>query len=142
MGLRPGTVNLPAIAAFTAASDELVQIQEIEFQRISLLKHHFLSILGSKVTEIGASTVILPHILGLLLPNIEGQSAMLSCSQKGIMLATGSACSQGHQTPSHVIKALGKSDTDARSFIRLSFGKETTYKELEKTALVLKRLIC
>ena len=141
MGLRPGTVNLPAIAAFTAASAELLQIQETELQRVSLLKGNFLTKLDSRITVLGSNANTLPHILGLMLPNIEGQYAMLSCSRQGIMLATGSACSIGRQAPSHVIKALGKSNAIAKTFIRLSFGKHTTEEALERVAFVLNGLI-
>ena len=141
MGLRPGTVSLPAIAAFTAASSDILQIKKTEFQRITALRNYFFEKLDPRVTIINSNENSLPHIIPLLLPNIEGQYAMISCSKQRIMIATGSACSIGRQKPSHVIKALGKSDAEAKTFIRISLGRHTTQEDLEKVAVVLNKLL-
>ncbi len=54
---------------------------------------------------------------------------MSDCRQ--IMFSAGSACASGSGRPSHVLKAIGLSDRQAKSSIRLGFGRYTTAEEIE-----------
>ncbi len=47
---------------------------------------------------------------------------MLECSQAGIAISTGSACQVGSDSPNRSMIAIGKSEEEARQFVRLSFG--------------------
>ncbi|MEM9501539.1 MAG: cysteine desulfurase family protein [Pseudomonadota bacterium] len=53
---------------------------------------------------------------------------------RNIMFSAGSACASGSGRPSHVLKAIGLSDKQAKSSIRLGFGRYTTLEELEEAA--------
>ena len=64
-----------------------------------------------------------PYILGLRFPGIEGQYLMLKCDQAGVGISTGSACQSGTDETNVSMKALGKSEQEAREFVRISFGK-------------------
>ena len=55
---------------------------------------------------------------------------------RGVAFSAGSACASGSGRPSHVLAALGLSGAEARSSIRLGFGRYTTEAEL-RTALEL-----
>jgi cysteine desulfurase len=57
-------------------------------------------------------------------------SARLISELRGIAFSAGSACASGSGRPSHVLAALGLSDREARSSIRLGFGRYTTEAEL------------
>jgi len=59
-------------------------------------------------------------------------SARLIVEQREIALSAGSACASGSGRPSHVLKAIGLSDAEARSSIRLGFGRYTSEEELER----------
>lgn len=68
---------------------------------------------------------------------------MLECSQAGLAISTGSACQVGSEAPNRSMKAIGRSDEEARQFVRLSFGldvKEHHIPEIiEKIDIILKR---
>ncbi len=57
---------------------------------------------------------------------------------RDIAFSAGSACASGSGRPSHVLRALGLSDTATRSSIRLGFGRYTTMEEIE-TAMTMIR---
>src|SRR5207237_9567589 len=51
-----------------------------------------------------------------------------------VMFSAGSACASGSGRPSHVLRAIGLSDAEAKSSIRLGFGRYTTLAEVERAA--------
>jgi cysteine desulfurase len=50
---------------------------------------------------------------------------------KGICVSTSSACTSGKDEPSHVLLALGQTEQQAKSAIRISYGKDNTISEVE-----------
>ncbi|MEL6541998.1 MAG: cysteine desulfurase family protein [Pseudomonadota bacterium] len=54
-----------------------------------------------------------------------------------VMFSAGSACASGSGRPSHVLKAIGLTDAEAKSSIRLGFGRYTTIEELEEAAKLI-----
>ncbi|MGB7420198.1 MAG: aminotransferase, partial [Erythrobacter sp.] len=54
-----------------------------------------------------------------------------------IMFSTGSACASGSGRPSHVLKAIGLSDKQAKSSIRLGWGRYTKVEEIEEAAATI-----
>jgi cysteine desulfurase len=54
---------------------------------------------------------------------------------KGICVSTSSACTAGRDNPSHVLLALGLSEQEARSAIRISYGRYNTTAEVEKVII-------
>lgn len=134
-----GTIDVASIAAFAAAAEiqfkkseeAITHIRELRAKMIERLPSHF-RILGEQQCS--------PYILGLLLPGIEGQEAMLACDRQGIAIATGSACRSGDHEPSETLLALGNTPDTARTFIRLSFGKDTSMTDIEQTAACLRNI--
>ena len=62
---------------------------------------------------------------------------MIALDLQGIECSTGAACSSGAVEPSHVLKAIGLSDDDARSSLRFSLGRFTTAAEIDEAIRVL-----
>ena len=60
---------------------------------------------------------------------------MSDCRQ--IMFSAGSACASGSGRPSHVLRAIGLTDAEAKSSIRLGFGRYTSAAELESAAATI-----
>jgi cysteine desulfurase len=64
-------------------------------------------------------------------------AARLISELRGIAFSAGSACASGSGRPSHVLAALGLTDPEARSSIRLGFGRYTTEAELVEAASLI-----
>lgn len=133
--LKTGTDNVPAIAAFATAAKEAIADLESEYNRISSLTHEF----RKKITGLDAECVIegnesagSPFIMGLRFPGMEGQFLMLECNQAGLAISTGSACQVGSDKPNRTMKAIGRSDEEAREFVRFSFGRDVKEGQLEE----------
>ncbi|AHI56536.1 cysteine desulfurase family protein [Listeria ivanovii] len=122
-GFRSGTVNVPAIAAFTTAAYDIMKTREKEAERMRNIKRAICAALTKRVkVEGGLNTS--PFILGLTLPNMQGQEALLALNEADIQISTTSACSLRDPKPSRTLLATGKTEEEANRFIRLSFGKE------------------
>ena len=72
-----------------------------------------------------------PHIISLTIPNISAQELITLMNVDGVIVSAGSACSSGENIPSRVLKAIGLTDDEARSTIRISFDEYTTEKDVE-----------
>ncbi len=135
-GFRPGTVNVPGIAALVTAAHEMKTMKEEETVRIEELRKLFISQLkafNGRVVVEGHPLERLPHIVGLRIKGMEGQYTMLECNRGGIAISTGSACQVGMQKPSKTILAIGKTEQEAMEFIRISMGRFTTDTDIKKT---------
>lgn len=63
--------------------------------------------------------------------------ARLMSDARNVCFSAGSACASGSGRPSHVLKAIGLSDEEAKSSIRLGFGRYTTMEQLEEGAQMI-----
>ncbi len=145
-GFKAGTQDVPGIAAFAAAAKQLNTDKERQFLEAEELRS--LMIKGLQQNEIdftleGSPKNYLPNILGMRFHGMEGQFLMLECSQAGVAISTGSACQVGEDKPNRTLKAMGRTDEEAREFVRLSLGKNNTKEEIDltiqKISAILKR---
>jgi len=60
---------------------------------------------------------------------------------RDVAFSAGSACASGSGRPSHVLRALGLSDPQARASIRLGFGRYTTQEELREAARLINQAV-
>jgi cysteine desulfurase len=130
-GLRPGTLNVPAIVAMTVAAQK---INRHSTDKYLLYRKTFLEMLDPIIEDVqifqAAPDSQLPHIIGMRIAGIEGQWMMLECNRQGFAISTGSACHVGMQSPAKVMHALGIPAEEAKGFIRISFGNMTTVEEV------------
>lgn len=139
---RPGTENVPAIVGFGKAVELLKERHKAKSSfsdQIGLLRSLFLrKILKnlSEVKAIGPRTNHLPHILSLTFPfdSAQGETLLIALDQEGIAASLGSACKARAVTPSHVIRALGVSENEAKNTLRFSFGKDLSREDVLKGA--------
>lgn len=87
------------------------------------------SIPGIQINGEGVSR--LPGTLNVTFPRASGESMMHLLDLKGICVSTSSACNSGKDEPSHVLLALGLTAEQAKSSIRISYGRYNTIEDAE-----------
>ena len=83
----------------------------------------------------------LPGIISISFKGVEADNILQELDKKGIYISTGSACTTGSIESSHVLKAIGLSDTMAHSTIRISIGKYNNKEEINYTVRYLAEII-
>ena len=129
--LRPGTLPVQlVVGAGTAAQvaaerrmadyDHMVQLRERLWRGLEVLD----GLTFNSLRDRGY-----PGILNVGADGIEGESLMLGLEP--VCAASGSACNSTSGEPSFVLRSLGRSDLEAQSAVRLSFGRMTTTAEID-----------
>jgi cysteine desulfurase len=134
-GLRAGTENVAGIVALGCALEESVaDITEVR-KRLTNLVHITIKRLKDVIPKIsinGEGAMRLPGIVNVTFPCASGEAMMHLLDMKGICVSTSSACNSGKDIPSHVLLALGLTEQEATSSIRISYGRYNTLDEAEK----------
>lgn len=142
-GIRNGTENVPAIVGFSRALEIAYQMRPQEVKRLKDLQERFLGQLKIKLPHAvinGSRKHRLPNNVHITIPGRDNERLLMELDERGIMCATGSACSASNSEPSHVMRAIGSTDDDAKSSLRFTQGRLTTQKEIEQTVAVLAEL--
>ncbi len=140
-GLRPGTLNVPAIVGFGKACELCGKEMEADSSRLSKLR----SKLEIELAELegvrfnGALSNRLPYMTNISFRNIDGSHLLRML--KNLAVSQGSACTSATHEPSHVLKAIGLSDELALSTIRIGLGRYTTKEEIEVAIRDIKEVI-
>lgn len=71
----------------------------------------------------------------------EGAGLLILLDEAGVQVSTGSACMTGKQQPSHVQKAMGFSDEQAKSSLRISFSQFTTREDTDEAVERIKKAV-
>jgi len=136
-GRRPGTENVPAIAGFGAAAELAVSNSETENARVAMLRDQLEAAILDRIPHArvnGARAQRTPNTTNIQFEGVDGEAMVIALDLRGFAVSTGSACSSGAVTPSHVLKAIGLSDERARSSIRFSLGASNTVEQVEELA--------
>ena len=139
-GFRPGTLNVPGVFSFAAAAEEAINRLNADQKKLTNLRAHLVNQLTHPNIVIEGEQG-LPHIIGIRIKGLEGQYVMLELNRKGIAVSTGSACSIGQQQPSKTLRSMGRTSDEARELVRISLGRDTTLKEIEKTVVGFKEIL-
>ena len=142
--IRSGTLNTPAIVAFGVASRLSIEERDRNYEVVSGLRRLLATVVNEAVSDAqinGNSAHMLPGILSVTFPGTEGDSLLVMLDNVGISTSTGSACSAGVQRTSHVLLALGLSETVARGTLRFSLGRTTTESEVIRVGEVIAGIV-
>lgn len=143
-GLRSGTENVPAIVGLSKALDLVQNRRQAEARRLAKLQKLFYELLSNSLPEASVNGSLknrLPNNIHVTLAGYDNERLMMELDERGIICAVGSACSASNDKPSHVLKAIGLSDTEAQSSLRFSMGISTTEADIKRTITELKRAV-
>ncbi|WP_420141337.1 cysteine desulfurase family protein [Sphingomonas sp.] len=134
-GLRSGTLSPMLCAGFGAAAALAAERFDTDNRHVEALQAAALALLGSDWTVNGSLAARYRGNLNLRRDGID--SSRLISEVREVAFSAGSACASGSGRPSHVLRALGLSDAEARSSIRLGFGRYTTEDEIRRAAYLI-----
>jgi len=142
-GLRPGTENVPGIVGFGKACELAARDWERNQKHLWALRERLLRVREElpAVRLNGHPTQTVPSTVNLCFMYVDGLTLQLNLSERGIYIATGSACTSGSLEPSHVLKALGLSDQAAFSSVRFTLGKDNTVEEMDYVVEQVKEVV-
>ena len=127
-GLRSGTLSPALCAGFGAAAALAATRMEADAAHVGRLWHLAIKRLGPGWIVNGSTRDRWFGNLNVRRDDLD--SARLISELRDIAFSSGSACASGSGRPSHVLRAIGLSDAQARASIRLGFGRYTTEAEL------------
>jgi cysteine desulfurase len=138
LGRRAGTENVVGLAGFGAAADAALRdLNAGVWDAVAGLR----IILETAIEAASPSTILvgkgcarLPNTTCLIAPGWRGETQVMAMDLGGFAVSAGSACSSGKVRPSRVLRAMGYSEVEAASAIRVSLGPATTQDEVERFA--------
>jgi cysteine desulfurase len=143
-GLRPGTENVALAAGCAAALQHVASVRASEAQRVRTLRDALAETLQRELPGIlpnGSLADSLPHILNISIPDVQSEYLTLALDHAGFAVSTKSACREGEESESHVVKALGGEPWRARNTLRISLGEETSSRDITRFAAALAALV-
>ena len=129
-GLRSGTLSPALCAGFGVAATIARQTRENDAAHVEMLWQLAMEMLPEGWMVNGSTEHRYRGNLNLRRNDLD--APRLISEVRSVAFSAGSACASGSGRPSHVLRALGLTDSEARSSIRLGFGRYTTPAELRE----------
>jgi len=132
------------LASIAAAIEEAQKLRRGESDRLQLLQKKFLDQFQTEFADgiiNGSKKYRIPNNIHVTLPGQDNERLLIQLDELGIMAAAGSACSASQDEPSHVLKAIGVTDRDAQSSIRISMGRTTDEDSIDELIKCLHQII-
>lgn len=142
-GLRPGTENVPGIIGIGKTCEMAAIYKKDRASHMKKITEMFYTGLREKIEGLklnGNETNRLPNTLNICVRGIDSMDLLEKIKDK-IAASAGSACHAGLKKPSPVLTAMGLSDADAMSSIRLSTGKDNTEEEIKEAVEIIAKAV-
>ncbi len=120
-GLRPGTLPVALIVALGEASDLAVRDHEARRRKcLSMRAEAVAAFAPLRPRYSGDAERVMPHVLNVAFAGLDSEALIVALKDL-IAISNGSACTSSSYTPSHVLKAMGMTDDQANSCVRISW---------------------
>ena len=132
-GLRSGTLNVPGIVGFAKAVEVSLREMKSEQKRLCAMRDGLFAAFKVALPDIrlnGHAEKRLAGNLNACIPGVESEALIIALTND-VAISSGSACTTAAVEPSHVLKALGMSDEDVHSSIRIGLGRMTSEAEVK-----------
>ncbi|GAA0770747.1 cysteine desulfurase [Roseibium denhamense] len=140
---RGGTENVSAIAGFgvaaSAALEDLNKIDQMKMMK-ARLETGLVNTCPS-LTIFGADAERLVNTTCFAVPGISAETALIALDLERVSLSSGSACSSGKVSVSHVLSAMGVEEDTARCALRISMGWNTEDADIDRFLDVWPRVV-
>jgi len=141
---RGGTQNIPAIVGFGHAIELTLRDSKTNNARMRTLRDYFINQVELRFKNVklnGHRTQRLVNNINFSFQGCEGESLLMMLDMAGIAVSTGSACSSGTLTRSHVLDAVGVPADMNQSSIRFSLSRSTTREDIDYTLIELEKIV-
>ena len=130
---RAGTENVPQIVGLTKALELAVRNRDANNVHLMNLKLFLVSLQERAIPfELnGSMTDSTGHILNLYFPFIDVETMLTLLDLANVYVSSGSACTAGSTTPSHVLAAMFEDEERAKHSVRFSFNEEMTEQQIK-----------
>ena len=134
--VRSGTQDVAAAVSFAVAASAAVHDLPGENARLAALRDRLVAGVRAAVPAAvlngdPAPSGRLPGNAHFTFPGCEGDSLLFLLDAAGVSVSTGSACQAGIPEPSHVLRAMGRSEVEARGALRITLGHTTTEADVD-----------
>jgi cysteine desulfurase len=133
-GLRSGTLAVPSIVGMGKAAAICFTDGVQENARIQVLRNYLWQQIQKRIPETSLNGSLenrLANNLNVRFAFVEGESLLMGVHDT-VALSSGSACTSAALEASHVLKAVGLSEEQARSSIRFGISRFTTRAEIDR----------
>jgi len=141
-GRRAGTENVPGIVGLGLAAELAMLALPVEMPRVAVLRDEFEAGVRSRFPDArfhGDPAHRLPNTTNFALPGRDAQGLLAGLDRLGVACSIGSACTSGEVDASHVLRAMGVGDDEARSSLRFSFSRMSTGAEVPAALAALEQ---
>jgi cysteine desulfurase len=129
--VRSGTQDVAAAVSFAVAASVATDDLAAENARLAAMRDRLVAGVLAAVPDAvlngdPSAAGRLPGNAHFTFPGCEGDSLLFLLDAAGVSVSTGSACQAGIPEPSHVLRAMGRSEVEARGALRITLGRTTT----------------
>ncbi|MBQ2638773.1 tRNA 2-thiouridine(34) synthase MnmA [Candidatus Saccharibacteria bacterium] len=144
LGLRSGTENVPSLIGFSTAAKlakEHVNGNRKKYEKLSSLFRETLISeakkldIKSELTFLGHKRHQLANFIPVCFNGIDAERLIYKLEQEKIYLSTGAACAASKGKKSHVLKAIGLSDSEIAGSLRISLGSLNNEEQIRTAAI-------
>ncbi|MBR2725125.1 cysteine desulfurase [Candidatus Saccharibacteria bacterium] len=138
-GLRSGTENVPGVIGFAKAIEIAKEHINGNRKKYANLKKVFLDEL--KNYELINKKHSLDNFIVVCFNGLDAERLVFLLEEKGIYVATGAACAASKGVRSHVLKAIGLTDTQIAGSLRISLGETNDESQIKKAANIINETV-
>ena len=140
---RAGTEDVAAAVGMGVALSLAVEERDEVAERLATARDGLIAALtaidGVELT--GHPDHRLPGLVSIVARDVEGASVVLKLDLLEVAASVGSACTTGSAEPSHVLRAMGYPEEEARGSLRLSLGRDTSAADVDVALEVVPRTV-
>ena len=138
-GLRSGTENVPGVIGFAKAVELAKSHLASNRKKYAVMREYFLANLEACTPIIKKHQ--LDNFLNICYDGLDGERLVYLLEEKEIYVATGAACAASKGEKSHVLRALGLSDSEIAGSLRLTLGATNTKEQIIAAARIINEVM-